>query len=78
MLGIELVTSRDTRAPAKAETDDIIRQACERGVLLIAAGTYGNVIRFLAPLSISDAELDEGLEVLSACFAAAGTRVAAT
>jgi 4-aminobutyrate aminotransferase/(S)-3-amino-2-methylpropionate transaminase len=78
MLGIELVTSRDTRAPAKAETNEIIRQACERGVLLIAAGTYGNVIRFLAPLSISDAELDEGLEVLSGCFAAAGTRVMAT
>jgi 4-aminobutyrate aminotransferase/(S)-3-amino-2-methylpropionate transaminase len=78
MVGVELVASRDTRVPAKAETDDIIRQACERGVLLIAAGTYGNVIRFLAPLSISDEELDEGLDVLASCFSAVSTRVAAT
>ncbi len=77
MVGIELVTDRDTRAPAKHETDEIVRLACERGVILIAAGTFGNVIRFLSPLSISDDELDEGLEVLSECFAAVASQLAA-
>jgi 4-aminobutyrate aminotransferase / (S)-3-amino-2-methylpropionate transaminase / 5-aminovalerate transaminase len=70
MVGVELVSDRQTREPAKHETDEIIRLACARGVILIAAGTLGNVIRFLTPLTISDDELDEGLEALSACFAA--------
>ena len=77
MVGIELVTDRETRAPAKRETEEIIRLACERGVILIAAGTLGNVVRFLAPLTIADQELDEGLEVLSGCFMAVTSQVAA-
>jgi len=77
MVGIELVTNRDTREPAKHETEEIVRLACERGVILIAAGTLGNVVRFLAPLTIEDAELDEGLEVLSECFVAVTSQVAA-
>jgi 4-aminobutyrate aminotransferase/(S)-3-amino-2-methylpropionate transaminase len=40
-------------------------QAClERGVLIIGAGTHGNVIRVLCPLVISDADLDEALKVI--------------
>jgi len=70
MVGIELVTDRQTREPAKHETDEIVRLAAARGVIMIAAGTFGNVIRFLTPLTIDDEELDEGLEVLSECFAA--------
>jgi 4-aminobutyrate aminotransferase/(S)-3-amino-2-methylpropionate transaminase len=70
MVGIELVTDRETREPAKDQTDEIVRRACARGVILIAAGTFGNVIRFLAPLTITDEELDEGLGVLADCFAA--------
>src|SRR5262249_47430921 len=56
MVGIELVSNRQTREPAKHETDEIIRLAGARGVILIAAGTFGNVIRFLTPLTISDEE----------------------
>jgi 4-aminobutyrate aminotransferase/(S)-3-amino-2-methylpropionate transaminase len=70
MVGIELVSDRRTREPAKHETDEIVRLACARGVILIAAGTFGNVVRFLAPLTISDGELDEGLDVLAGCFTA--------
>jgi 4-aminobutyrate aminotransferase/(S)-3-amino-2-methylpropionate transaminase len=77
MVGIELVANRDTRVPAKQETADIIRMAAERGVLLISAGTFGNVVRFLTPLTITDVELDEGLEVLAGCFAAVVSGVAA-
>lgn len=69
MVGIELVRDRDSRQPAKPETEDVIRLAAERGVLLIAAGTFGNVLRFLVPLVVSDDELDEGLDVMSQCLA---------
>jgi 4-aminobutyrate aminotransferase/(S)-3-amino-2-methylpropionate transaminase len=77
MVGIELVRDRDTREPAKHETEEIIRLACERGVILIAAGTFGNVVRFLTPLTITDDELEEGLAVLSECFVAVASQLAA-
>ena len=76
MVGIELVKDRVTREPAKRETQAIITSACKRGVILIAAGTYGNVVRFLAPLTIADEQLDEGLEILAQCFTAACTQLA--
>jgi len=77
MVGIELVTNHDTREPAKHETEEIIRLAYERGVILIAAGTFGNVVRFLTPLTITDDELEEGLAVLSECFVAVASQLAA-
>ena len=77
MVGVELVTNRETREPAKRETEEIIRLACERGVLMIAAGTFGNVIRFLTPLTITNDELDEGLEVLSESVRAVTSQLAA-
>jgi 4-aminobutyrate aminotransferase/(S)-3-amino-2-methylpropionate transaminase len=42
----------------------------QEGLLLLTAGQYGNVIRTLAPLSITDEELDEGLEILGRAFEA--------
>ena len=75
MVGVELVRSRATKEPAKDETDEIVRLACERGVLLIAAGTFGNVVRFLTPLVISDDDLDEGLEVMTGCLAAVASTI---
>ena len=76
MVGIELVKDRVTREPAKRETQAIITSACKHGVILIAAGTYGNVVRFLAPLTIADEQLDEGLEILAQCFTAACSQLA--
>jgi 4-aminobutyrate aminotransferase / (S)-3-amino-2-methylpropionate transaminase / 5-aminovalerate transaminase len=67
MVGLELVRDRETREPAKKETSNIVAMAASEGVILIPAGTYGNVIRFLPPLVISDAELDEGLDVVERC-----------
>ena len=71
MVAVELVRSRTTKEPAKEETQALVRSACEHGVLLIPAGTFGNVVRFLAPLMISDDELDEGLDVMTSCLASA-------
>jgi len=64
MQALELVRSRETREPAKAETEQIMRFCYEHGLLTISAGTYGNVIRVLVPLMIPDAQFDEGLAVL--------------
>jgi len=64
MVAIELVRDRVSKEPAKEETNGIVRRAAERGLILMPAGTYGNVIRILVPLVVSDVDLDEGLNVL--------------
>ena len=69
MWGIELVTDRATRAPAKDQTAAVSRACCERGLITITAGTYGNVLRTLMPLVIGDDDLEEGLDVLEAALA---------
>ena len=69
MVGTELVRDRQTREPAKKETSEIVARGAREGVILIPAGTYGNIIRFLPPLVISDAELDEGLDAVERALA---------
>jgi 4-aminobutyrate aminotransferase / (S)-3-amino-2-methylpropionate transaminase / 5-aminovalerate transaminase len=64
MIAMELVTDRTSKAPDKALTGRLLTAALERGVILLSAGTYGNVIRVLAPLTTPDAVLDEGLDVM--------------
>jgi 4-aminobutyrate aminotransferase/(S)-3-amino-2-methylpropionate transaminase len=62
MQAIELVQDRRTKKPAPVEA--IIKRACDRGLLLLRAGLYSNVIRTLVPLTIGDAQLEEGLDIL--------------
>ena len=70
MVAVELVGA-DGASPDK-ETTGRIAAACHRaGLLVLTAGTYGNVLRFLPPLVIPDDLLDEGLSVLEEAFAAA-------
>jgi 4-aminobutyrate aminotransferase / (S)-3-amino-2-methylpropionate transaminase / 5-aminovalerate transaminase len=64
MRAIELVRSRETREPAPDETKKISQYCYEHGLLTITAGTYGNVIRILVPLVVTDDQMDEGLDVL--------------
>ncbi len=66
MQALELVRDAATREPAAAETSAIVAEARSRGLLLFPAGTYGNVIRFLMPLVMTTAQVDEGLDVLEA------------
>jgi len=68
MCAIELVTS-DDRQPAHAETNKIVRYCYEHGVVVLSAGTFGNVIRVLMPLVISDEQFDEAMDVLGAGIA---------
>lgn len=59
-----------TRAPDAARATRIQQSALERGLLLLTCGVYGNVIRFLPALTITNALLDEGLSVLAAAIRA--------
>ena len=60
-----------TGAPDAALTSAVAKAVIAEGVIVLTCGTYGNVIRFLPPLSISDELLGEGLDVVAAALAAA-------
>lgn len=71
MIAMELVKDRKTKEPAKELTGKLQAEALKRGVILLSAGTLGNVIRVLVPLTVEDAVLDEGLDVMEAALHAA-------
>jgi 4-aminobutyrate aminotransferase/(S)-3-amino-2-methylpropionate transaminase len=77
MVAMELVTDRQTRAPDKTVTARVLAGALTRGLVLLSAGSYGNVIRVLAPLTAEDALIDEGLAVFGAALEAAAGRAPA-
>ena len=77
MVAMELVTDRQSRTPDKAVTAKVLAGALLRGLVLLSAGTYGNVIRVLAPLTADDAVIDEGLAVFGAALGAAAGRTPA-
>jgi len=64
MRAIELVRDHVTKEPADLETRRILASCHRRGLLMISAGTFGNVIRLLVPLIATDEQVKEGLEVL--------------
>ena len=63
MLALEFVERTPDRAKA------VVAAAFQRGLVLLSCGLYGNVIRLLPPLTISDAEVDEGLAILEGSLA---------
>ena len=71
MVAMELVKDRVTKEPAKELTNRITAEALKRGLLLLTAGTFGNVIRVLVPLTVEDHVLEEGLGVMEEAFKAA-------
>jgi 4-aminobutyrate aminotransferase / (S)-3-amino-2-methylpropionate transaminase / 5-aminovalerate transaminase len=64
MVALELVADRTTKAPDKALTGRLLAAALERGLILLSAGTYGNTVRVLAPLTTPDEIVEEGLDVM--------------
>ena len=70
MCAIELVRNAETREPADTETKQISEFCYKHGLITITAGTFNNVIRILVPLVITDAQFDEGLDVIEAAIAA--------
>jgi 4-aminobutyrate aminotransferase/(S)-3-amino-2-methylpropionate transaminase len=65
MNAIELVADRNTKEPLAPQTMSAIATRClEHGVIVLTAGTYGNVVRLLAPITIDETLLADGLDVL--------------
>jgi 4-aminobutyrate aminotransferase/(S)-3-amino-2-methylpropionate transaminase len=64
MIAIEFVEP-GTLNPNAAASDSVVKHCHQNGVLVLNAGTFGNVIRFLPPLAITDAQLNEALDVVS-------------
>ncbi len=64
MRAIELVKDRETKEPNPEAVKIIIKAAYEKGLILMSAGTFSNVIRFLPPLCITENDLTQGLEIV--------------
>jgi 4-aminobutyrate aminotransferase/(S)-3-amino-2-methylpropionate transaminase len=73
MRALELVTDKKSKGWDKDRLQRTIKNAWQRGLILVAAGNHGNVLRTLMPLVISDAELEEGLDVLEAALEASSS-----
>jgi 4-aminobutyrate aminotransferase len=76
MCAIELVKDRGSTEPAPQLTQALLKVANENGLILLSCGTYGNVIRFLVPLTASDALVRDGMDIFEASLTEAVTRVA--
>jgi 4-aminobutyrate aminotransferase/(S)-3-amino-2-methylpropionate transaminase len=68
MVAIELVKDRATKEPDAPTTSAILAAAHRRGLLLLKAGMYDNVLRVLVPLNITDEQLQKALDILEAAF----------
>jgi 4-aminobutyrate aminotransferase/(S)-3-amino-2-methylpropionate transaminase len=68
MQALELVRNRATKTPAKEEAQRILAYCHEHGLLIISAGVYGNVVRLLAPLVVTEEQIEEGLSILEAAL----------
>ena len=74
MLGMELVTDRATRAPAKGETGEVLEACRELGVLVGKGGLDGNVLRIKPPMCITADDADFALDVLDRALSMVGGR----
>jgi len=65
MLGVELVADRSTRTPDGPLADALIAACADDGLLVLTCGPDHNVVRWLAPLNVTAAEIDEGLRIFA-------------
>ena len=66
MIGMELVTDRTSRSPAREFCDRFITRAYENGLMLLSCGQ--STVRFMPPLVVTAAEIDEAVSILDATF----------
>ncbi|MBS0235652.1 MAG: 4-aminobutyrate--2-oxoglutarate transaminase [Proteobacteria bacterium] len=76
MCAVELVKDKSSGEPAPELTGALLKAASDRGLILLSCGTYGNVIRFLVPLTASDDLVREGMDVFEAALTDAVAKVA--
>lgn len=65
MVALELVKDPETKEPFKDAVPVIIEECFKRGLLAMGAGIFGNVVRFLPPVIISDEQLNKGLDIFA-------------
>ncbi|MDR2771024.1 MAG: aspartate aminotransferase family protein [Clostridiales Family XIII bacterium] len=75
MLGIEFVKTKAGKEPYADLVSAIVTEAWTRGLVLENAGTYGNAIRFLCPLCVTDAQLEAGLDIFEQSIEAAAKKL---
>jgi 4-aminobutyrate aminotransferase len=76
MCAVELVKDVASGEPAPQLTQTLLKVANENGLIILPCGTYGNVIRFLVPLTASDDLVREGMDIFETSLSEAVTRVA--
>jgi 4-aminobutyrate aminotransferase/(S)-3-amino-2-methylpropionate transaminase len=69
MQAVELVSDAGAKTPDPALTSALTAACHRNGLLTLTCGTFGNVLRFLPPLVISEELLDEGLSVFESALA---------
>jgi 4-aminobutyrate aminotransferase / (S)-3-amino-2-methylpropionate transaminase / 5-aminovalerate transaminase len=69
MAAMELVKDRSTKEPDSQSASEVLAAAHHRGLVLIKAGMYDNVLRILVPLCVTDEELNKGLDIFEAALA---------
>ncbi|MBW1696809.1 MAG: 4-aminobutyrate--2-oxoglutarate transaminase [Deltaproteobacteria bacterium] len=68
MMAMELVEDRKTKKPAAEEAKKLMQNCFEKGLVLLTCGNYGNVIRTLMPLVITDEQMEKGFSILDDCL----------
>jgi 4-aminobutyrate aminotransferase/(S)-3-amino-2-methylpropionate transaminase len=68
MVAMELVKDRNPQAPDAALAKALVQRAGQNGLILLSCGIYSNVIRFLVPLTASDAIVNEGMDIMERCL----------
>lgn len=64
MIAMELVYDRQAKTPAPEKAKQLVEFCLERNLIILACGTYGNVIRLLMPLVITEEQLTKGMEIV--------------
>lgn len=77
MCAIELVMDQQSNKPASELTASLVKAAADSGLILLPCGTNANVIRFLPPLTASDAIVSEGMDIFERCLVSLVQRKAA-
>jgi 4-aminobutyrate aminotransferase-like enzyme len=67
---VELVKDKKTKEPAPQETNRVMEEAKNRGLLVGKGGLYGNVLRTSPPLNINKADVDEAIKIFDQAFTA--------
>ncbi len=78
MVAMELVKDRRTKEPDSHSASDILAAAHQRGLVLIKAGMYDNVLRVLVPLCVTDEQLQQGLDIFENAFTSVAEAAMAT